>query len=148
MSCSAAACAFLWLMFGVGGREGIFVSACFDCLPVCLRVFVCVCVCPCMCVYLGGLGILPPTLVSQTARVPNSYRLAPVLKLPYLCVRERERERETYSFSAAVAGHNLTSLFELGLSEWEWKRAVKEMTTTNSMLIFSQTSFYYEMLGD
>ena len=65
-------------------------------LCVLVRVFVCL--------YLGGLGMLPPTLDSQTVTVPNSYGVAPVLEplLLAACVRE------SVSLSAAVAGHNLT----------------------------------------
>lgn len=34
-----------------------------------------VCVWVCMSAHLGGLGMLPPTLDSQTVRVPDSYGL-------------------------------------------------------------------------
>ena len=76
---------FCWCMFWL-----------FTCWHASVCVLVHACVCVCVCVYLGGLGMLPPMLDSQTVRVPNSYGRAPVLKLPYLClcvcVRER-RER-------------------------------------------------------
>lgn len=36
------------------------------------------------------------------------------------------KERESVCLYAAVTGHNLTFLFELGLSEREWKRAGKK----------------------
>ncbi len=50
--------------------------------------------------------------------------------------------RESVCLYAAVAGHNLTSLFELGLTEREWKRAVKEMNTTNNMLVCTLLDFF------
>lgn len=46
-------------------------------MTVYLLAFICngVCVWVCMSAHLGGLGMLPPTLDSQTVRVPDSYGL-------------------------------------------------------------------------
>lgn len=61
-----------------------------------------------VCVCLGGLGILPPTLDSQTVRVPSflcphSLTQTPLLMCGSVCV----------CLFAAVTGHNPTSPFEL-----------------------------------
>lgn len=60
--------------------------------------------------------MLPPTLDSQTVREPISS--ASLRRAACLC--------------AADSGHNLALLFELVLTEMKWKRAVKEISTTNN----------------
>lgn len=72
------------------------------------------CVSVCVCVYLGGLGMLPPTLDSQTVRVPNCSAHTTL----FVC--------ESVCLFAAVTGHNLASLFELELTVREWKSAGRD----------------------
>lgn len=101
-------------MFRVGGRVFLLGRVW---LFTCWHASVCVGPCICVCVP-GRSGHAAPYISfpdSDSAKLLRPHSSAQTPLFLAVCVRE------SVCLSVAVAGHNLTWLFELRLSEREWK---------------------------